>query len=193
MDLQLNMNKDNANTLVTLDMNKERLSNVRIQIEWAEHKQFGADPERGFDLDLCAAITDRFGKIQDKSQFVYFNNKNYGNFVALPVDNRTGGVEWIDIALAQSLPSVGVINLFATVFQYAKRGQHFGNMYNCRIKVIDFDTDRVVQEYVVDAVYSGDSAIHIGNFVRNGTNWEFKPGGSGQANVDIQNIVNMFV
>jgi tellurium resistance protein TerD len=95
-----------------------------------------------FDLDVACVLLNEKGRMPSDAYLVYFNGKRFRDDVIVHTgDNLTGDGDGDDerllIDLARVPREVAQIDVLMTIYDGAKRGQTFGMISDCYVRVVD--------------------------------------------------------
>lgn len=116
----------NSITLTSNDVSKE----ICLGFEWfrAERKLQG----RVHDIDVCAIILNRDGKISRDADFVFYNNRSDPAHIVYFSDNYESGLEnWddsININLTNATSETGKIIILTHLYDATRRKQDFSQL-----------------------------------------------------------------
>ena len=152
------------------------LSAVGIALGWDEGP---------FDLDASALMLDSRGKVLTDAHFVFYNNLSSpeGSVVHTGDDTTGSGddSETINVELP-SVPSVVERIVFPVTMDRAEeKGQHFGQVSNAFIRVVNRADDSEMVRYDLAEDATGETAMVFGELYRNGDEWGFRAVGQGYA------------
>jgi len=157
------------------------LTKVIIGLGWDTNKYSGG---HDFDLDASAFLTDSNGRVQNDTDFIFYNNvKSINGAVEHTGDNRTGEGEGddeqinVDFSL---LPSyVEKIGITVTIHEAEQRGQNFGQVSNAFVRVVDAQTGSEVLRYDLGEDFSIQTAVVVCELYKHGQDWKFNAIGNG--------------
>ncbi|PLR98735.1 TerD family protein [Bacillus sp. T33-2] len=137
-----------------------------------------------YDLDASAFLLGPEGKVIDERDFVFYNNPSGGNgSILYSGDNRTGiGVqddEQIQIHLAAVPMHIHRIAFTVTIHDAESKGQHFGNLTNAYIRIINNETQEVLLYFDLGKGFSVETAIVAAELYRHNGEWKFNAVASG--------------
>jgi stress response protein SCP2 len=137
-----------------------------------------ADGGPEIDCDASAILCGANGKITDKKDVVFYNNKNHpSGSVYSTGDNRTGEGEGDDEQLIVDLSKVSMqyekIVFVVTIYEASKRKQDFGQINNAFIRIVDADTNKEIMKYNLSEKYPGKTAMIFGEIYRKDGAWKF--------------------
>lgn len=176
MTVILDLNKNSG----MLDLTKAApaLKKLRGVLDWDKNTNAGQNNQQKYDLDIFAFVLNAQGKISGSSDVVFFNNKSASG-VSIPRDNQDGSGD-IDEEIFITLPDVPAskeaIGLFVFIHDAVARMQTFGLMKNSTFALYNDETKELIQKYALTSM-SDQTAVHIGNLVRQGAGWGFEPYG----------------
>ena len=153
-------------------------------------------PAANIDCD-ASVICCRNGKYQhNTSDLVYFANLEHSTGAVKHMgDNLTGEGEGDDEQILLDLnllPGVFDRLIFVVnIFSAKSRGQHFGMVQNCFIRICD-ETGAEFCRYNLSENYDGCCSMIFGELLRTPNGWEFKACGQGLPECNIHKICEMF-
>ncbi len=157
------------------------LTKVIIGLGWDTNKYSGG---HDFDLDASAFLTDANNRVQQDSDFIFYNNlKSENNAVVHTGDNRTGegdgDDEQIIIDFSAMPARVQRIGITVTIHDAHARSQNFGQVSNAFVRVLDAETDREILRFDLGEDFSVETAVVICELYKHGQDWKFSAIGSG--------------
>ena len=184
---------------VSLSKGNTGLSTVVVGLGWDEAGQkrgFFAPKPQAVDCDASAIVLSA-GKFADKTDIVYFNNKqNRTQTIKHMGDNLTGvgagDDEQIMVDLA-TLPQVNDRIVFVVnIYQALQRKQHFGLIRNAYIRIVDTKTNTELCRYNLSDDYSNMTAMIFGEIYRHGNEWKFNAIGQGTSDTSLSEVVKRY-
>jgi stress response protein SCP2 len=189
---------------VSLRKEENDLAQVTIGLGWdvAEVPQkkglFGslfAPKPQEFDLDAVAFLLDANGKVvnlgpqQDliKGDVIFFNSQKHpSGHIWLTGDNRTGAGDGDDEQIIVKLNSLSEqyqrIIFVVSIYDGAKRNQHFGLVKNAYIRAVDGKGKELCRYNISgDSSYDNMGSLTFAEVVREGGAWKFKAIGTPHA------------
>lgn len=154
------------------------LTQVVFGLEW--------DPMEGtgdFDADASIVQLDKDGKAID---FIYFRKLESTDGAILHTgDNLTGADtdeaddESIAVDLTTMNPLCERVVILAEIFQANQRGQSFGQVSKCGVRLYDLNGSNVVlAKHDLTEDHAGAVAINVGELYRHDGGWKFKAVGT---------------
>ena len=111
---------------------------------------------------------------------MFYNNQvSYDGSVKSSGDDRTGGNsdggddESLTVDLDAVDPRIKEIIFVVSIYECFDKGQHFGQVDDAYIRIVDEDTGREIARYQLDDDFDGATLIEFGKLVRKGRSWEF--------------------
>lgn len=154
-----------------------------------------------FDLDASAILCTDQGKVRSDEDFVFYNRlgdkvladgKTADTATASVMhlgDNRDGqgdgDDEQVAIDLTRVPADVAKIAFVVSIDQADTRGQNFGQVSGAYIRVLDGDTNQVIESDGKKAQYdlaedaAGETALIFGEVYRHDGGWKFRAVGQG--------------
>lgn len=166
---------------VDLTKGNAGLDAILVGLGWDTNKYDGGHE---FDLDVSVFLTNDQGKVEQDTNFVFYNNpKDAAESVIYSGDNRTGEGEGddesVNIVLSRVPANVAKIAFTVTIHEAEARGQNFGQVSNSYIRIVDKTKNDELLRYDLGEDYSIETAIVVGELYRHGTEWKFSAIGSG--------------
>ena len=157
----------------------------------------GWDPveDRGPDIDIDASIIciDDKGR---KENIVYYGALTHpSGAIRHCGDNLTGegdgDDEQIQITLDKIPSKIEKLSIIMNIYECKHRHQHFGQVSNCFIHVVDLATNRELVRYDINDNYNKLTGIFVADIYRYKGEWKFKAIGEGVKVKDIKEMVQM--
>lgn len=166
---------------VDLTKGNAGLDAILVGLGWDTNKYDGGHE---FDLDVSVFLTNDQGKVEQDTNFVFYNNpKDAAESVIYSGDNRTGEGEGddesVNIVLSRVPANVAKIAFTVTIHEAESRAQNFGQVSNSYIRIVDKTKNDELLRYDLGEDYSIETAIVVGELYRHGTEWKFSAIGSG--------------
>lgn len=149
-----------------------------------------------FDLD-ASLILCRNGKFVDRNDLVYYGNLNHNSgAVNHNGDNLTGDGdgddEQITTKFAMLPDDVDKIVVFVNIFDAVSRHQHFGQVQNAFVRIVDDASGAEMCRYDLTGDYDGCTAMIFGEFNKVNGEWLFTAVGEGTHDGNIDSIVRRY-
>ena len=194
---------------VSLSKDNAGLSKIIVGLGWDEVQQsssgggflsalFGGGSKRQpIDCD-ASALMFKNGKLEDKSDIVYFGNLHHkSGTVNHQGDNLTGAGDGDDEQIVIDLDRVpseyDKIVIVVTIYQAQQRKQHFGLIENAFIRLVDGKNDQEILKYTLTEDYSGMTAMIFGEIYRHNGEWKFGAIGQGTKDTSIGDLCRRYV
>lgn len=189
---------------IVLDKSKYDLSNVMMGLGWdvAESKGFWGNLLGGsadFDLDAYAILLSDEGKIVNyKDDVIYYGHlKSSDGTIYHSGDNLTGEGEGDDECIFVRLNSVADrysrIILGVSIYQAKTRQQHFGQVQNAFVRVVDArGQEMALYNLSADPSYDQKISMLMGELYRDNGKWKFTALGT-PFNQDLNGVVRNFM
>ena len=137
-----------------------------------------------FDLDACLFMLGANGKIRINKDFIFFNNRRSNcRSVEHTGDNVTGEGEGDDEVIKVALDKVPLdvqkLVVYVAIYEAESRNQHFGQIDNAFIRVVNQTDLREVARYDLNEKVSEDTGMLFGEIYRQNDEWKFKALGQG--------------
>nr|WP_288711483.1 TerD family protein [uncultured Intestinibacter sp.] len=166
---------------VSLTKGNPGLKHIVVGLGWDTNKYDGGFD---FDLDSAAFLLDENGKVNDDTDFVFYNNlKHSSGAVEHLGDNLTGegdgDDEQVKVDLSLVPQNISKIAFTVTIHEALERRQNFGQVSNSYVRVIDEDTNQELLNYELGEDFSIETAIVVCEIYRHNGEWKFNALGSG--------------
>lgn len=169
---------------VNLTKGDPLLTTVTIALGWDPRTTDGT----AYDLDASVIALGENGKALSERFFVYFGNqRTLGGSIVHSGDNLTGAGDGDDeqITIRLNEPELAAATRIVTVvniYMADERGQNFGNVRNCFVRVLNTDTGAELVRYDLQEDFSTQTAVVFGELYRYDGNWKFRAVGEGYVN-----------
>ena len=140
---------------------------------------FGSSKKvQNIDCDAIAFLLNSEGKIEQKTDVVFFNNLRHSSgCVNHQGDNLTGAGEGDDeqifIDLAKLPAKYESIIILVSIYKATERKQHFGMIKNAFIRIFDAETNKELCIYNLSANYDDMTALVFGELYKKDGEWRF--------------------
>ncbi len=168
----------------TLSLAKEdpSLTTVRLGLGW-EMATATAAP---YDLDASVFLLNSKDRVSQDRHFIFYNNRqDPAEAVLLSEDNRTGQGEGDDETVLVALPKlpaeVQKILFIVTIHEAESRQQHFGQVRNAYIRLLNHDTNVEIARFDLSQDASVETGMVFGELYLHGDAWKFRAVGQSQA------------
>lgn len=178
---------------IDLSKNNAGLKRIAVGLGWdAKSSLFGAD----IDVDASVFIVDANNKLV-RDGIVYFGDRDYNRgTVTHSGDNLTGhgsgDDETIVIDLTKVPAEVAKFVFAVNIYQCRSRGQDFGKVKNCFIRVYDADTKVELCRYNLSDDYKGMTGLYPGEVYKHNGEWKFNALGEGTTEAGIEEMRRRF-
>ena len=167
---------------VDLTKGNAGLSKILVGLGWETNKYDGGDD---FDLDASAFLLLSNDRVSADSDFVFYNALNHpsGSVYSMG-DNRTGGTgddddEQIKVNLSMIPANYAKVAFTVTIAEAEERKQNFGQVSNAYIRIVDESNGKELMRYDLAEDFSVETAVHVAELYREGTDWKFHAIGKG--------------
>lgn len=166
---------------VDLTKSNPGLTNVVVGLGWDTNKYDGS---QSFDLDASIFLLNQEGKVNEQTDFIFYNNPIGGaGSVEHSGDNLTGAGEGDDETVKVSLntipANVAKIAFTVTIHDAQTRNQNFGMVSNAFIRVVDAASNNELIRFDLGEDFSIETAVVVGELYRHGSEWKFNAVGAG--------------
>lgn len=187
-----------------INLTKEigKLTNVIVALGWDE-----ATSGRSIDCDsFVIALRDaklglfnksKSAKLKSESDVVYFGNKIHNSkCIVHHGDNLTGrgdgDDEIISVKLEDMPGDIKELVFGINIYDCCFRGQHFGMIKNCYVRIIDDNSRREICRYNLTDDYNDYTALEVGKLIKEDGEWHFKAVGKGTKDMSIDDFLKRF-
>lgn len=171
--MAINLSKGGVVSL-TKESGPAPLDRILIGLGWDP-----AQTEAAFDLDASVFLTDTWGRCASDGDFVFYGSKvHYSGSVTHCGDSRTGEGEGDDeeiLAVLSQVPAqVHRLRIVVSIHEAAGRGQHFGQVHNAFIRIVNQSDDRELARFSLSDGAAGQDCLVFGELFREGPEWHFR-------------------
>lgn len=136
-----------------------------------------AESAGSVDLDLMAFALNSEGKCASDDGAIYFNQlKNAAGTIQHTGDNRTGDGDGDDEQIKIDLAGLDASIAKVALVLHSFSGQDLSVVQNAFARVVNQDGNTELTRFALTGGTSGKT-LYMGEFVRNGAEWEFKATG----------------
>ncbi len=176
------------------------LRKVMVGLGWDEVQQkrsFFAPRPQDIDCDASAILCVN-GHIIDPADMIFYNNLTHRSGAVRHMgDNLTGAGEGDDEQIMVDLTALpgqyDKIIFVVTIYQARERGQHFGMIRNCFIRICDAETGQELCKYNLSENYNGMTAMIFGELYRYNGAWKFNAIGQPTTDNSVIEMRNRFI
>ncbi len=154
----------------------QNIKQVRVELEWTA--PVSDIPADNYDLDACAFLLDRSGKLPRDEFFVFYNNlRSPADAVVLKADDIDGGDGEVMLINLEKVPEeVERILFLVTIYNAEERMQSFDNVADASISIYDRTDGKLILRSPLGNVAPGSTAVEFGEIIRNVPgDWAFHP------------------
>jgi stress response protein SCP2 len=166
------------------------LKQVTIGLGWDISRGSGT-----FDLDAVAVLLDRHGKIADRSDIVYYGEKqHHTGKVWSTGDNLTGAGEGDDEQIIVKLDELDSryerLAFFVSIYQGHSKNQHFGKVENAFIRAVDGNGNEIARYNISGSKELNDmcSFVFCEVYRKDGT-WKMKAVGDALSTDSLMSVI----
>ncbi len=157
------------------------LTKVIIGLGWDTNKYSGGAE---FDLDASAFLANAQGKVENDSEFIFYNQlKSPSGAVEHTGDNRTGegegDDEQINVDFSLMPGHIDKIGIAVTIHDAEARSQNFGQVSNAFVRVVNASDNQEILRYDLGEDFSVETAVIVCELYRHAGDWKFNAIGSG--------------
>lgn len=188
------------------------LSRIMVGLGWDEAPRgggglfgglFGGRSSSNADIDCDASVIlcgsdGRIISTQVNECLVYFGNLRHSSgAIVHQGDNLTGAGDGDDEQIMVDLygiPSyIDKLVFIVNIYDASSRGQHFGMIQNCFIRLVDMSTNRELCRFNLSENYNGMTGMIVGEIYRKNGEWKFSAIGQPVANASrVTDIVEAY-
>lgn len=147
-----------------------------------------------YDLDVSAFILQPSAtgpKLISDEHFVFYNNETAGDgSVWKTPDQRGGGSEEMFVDIQKLSKDANEVSIVVTIHEANKLNQHFGEIPEAGIKIINADTNEEIAFYDLDSSFKNATAVQIGSFFKQDSEFSFQAIGTGFEGVELGDFLN---
>lgn len=174
---------------ISLSKEEPNISKITVGLGWdcIEEKKngflaelFSSKPKSkfNFDCDASALLLDSDGFLNYEKDLIYFGNlSNSKHGIYHTGDNLTGEGEGDDEQIKVNLnlvgPQVDKIIFFVNIYDAIKRNQHFGQIKNAFIRIVNDLTNKEVLRFNLSENYNNFTCLVVGELYRYNNEWKF--------------------
>ncbi len=166
---------------VDLTKGNAGLRRVMVGLGWDAAPQnagFWGGSTENIDCDAIVFLLGSDGKIENRSDVVFFNNLRHSSGCVLHQgDNLTGEGEGDDEQIMVDLADLPLkyerIVIVVSIYKATDRNQHFGMIQNAFIRLVDADKNKELCIYNLSEKYSGMTSMVFGELYRYKGEWKF--------------------
>jgi tellurium resistance protein TerD len=183
---------------INLDKKTNDLASITIGLGWKVKKKgffSKLTSNNDFDLDAIAFLMDEHGKVRNLGDarlqggdVIFFNNLRHpSGHVYHTGDNRVGGAgseddEQIVVKLDGLGPEYHRILFLVSIYEGAKKGQHFGDIERAFIRAADARGTEIARYNLTDDDSRKDiRTLVFGEVYRKDGGWKFRALGDGHS------------
>lgn len=176
------------------------LRRVMVGLGWDEVRQkrgFFAPKPQDIDCDASAILCIN-GHLKNAADLVFYNNLSHRSGAVRHMgDNLTGAGEGDDEQIMVDLTALpseyDKIVFTVTIYQARERGQHFGLIQNCFIRICDAETGQEICKYNLSENYNNMTAMVFGELYRYNGSWKFNAIGQPTTDNSISDMAKRFL
>ena len=176
------------------------LRRVMVGLGWDEVQQkrsFFAPRPQDIDCDASAILCVN-GRLTAVGDLVFYNNLQHPTGAVRHMgDNLTGAGEGDDEQIMVDLTALpsqyDKIVFVVTIYQARERGQHFGMIRNCFIRICDAETGQELCKYNLSENYNNMTAMIFGELYRYNGTWKFNAIGQPTTDNSVIEMRNRFI
>lgn len=169
---------------VNLTKESDALSKVQVGLGWDMRTTTGP----AYDLDASAIACGTDGKVISDDWFICYakgHDLSPDGTIQYGGDNLTGegegDDETITIDLSAIAKEVERIVFIVSIYEADERKQHFGDVANSYIRVVDLPTGKELTNFNLREDYEKLTALVVAEVYRKDAEWKFRAIGDGYA------------
>lgn len=158
---------------------------------------FGGGSTPNIDCDASVLMLGQNDKLENNNDVVYFGNlKSKCGSIQHSGDNLTGDGDGDDeqilVDLSKIPANIQKLVFVVTIYDSAKRRQHFGMIQNAFIRILNHASQQELIHYNLSDDYSGKTSLIAGEIYRNGNEWKFAAVGNGTNATSLGEVVRSY-
>lgn len=176
---------------INLTKSVPSLTEIKVVLWWTAPKS----PVK-YDLDVTAfglASTPSGPKLLGEGDefLLFYNNEKLvdGSMWKTP-DQRGGGSEELFISIPKLNSKLDEVSIVVTIHEANKLHQHFGEVPEAGIKILNAATNEEICFFDLDADFSGKSAVQIGSFFKQNGEFVFQAIGTGFEGLELMDFIS---
>ncbi|WP_305766929.1 TerD family protein [Candidatus Epulonipiscium viviparus] len=183
-----------------ISLTKERpgLSQVIIGLGWDAKNQKASlfSKTKPFDCDASIlALSNK--KLTNNSDVIYYGNLSHPSGAITHLgDNLTGDGdgddEQIIVDFSKMPPSLDSLIVVVNIYQSTERKQHFGNVKNAFIRIVDPKNNIELCRYNLTDDYSNLTALIFGELYKKDSEWRFNAIGQGTTDPTLNSLIKKY-
>ncbi|WP_010166215.1 TerD family protein [Candidatus Epulonipiscium viviparus] len=183
-----------------ISLTKERpgLSQVIIGLGWDAKNQKASlfSKTKPFDCDASVlALSNK--KLTNNSDVIYYGNLSHPSGAITHLgDNLTGDGdgddEQIIVDFSKMPPSLDSLIVVVNIYQSTERKQHFGNVKNAFIRIVDPKNNIELCRYNLTDDYSNLTALIFGELYKKDSEWRFNAIGQGTTDPTLNSLIKKY-
>lgn len=160
---------------IDLRKHEPALKRARIELSWKPN-----ETDTGFDFDLDGSVfileerqvngSTKNQLVSDRHMVFYGNQSDPEGAVITKKDNRNGRGEGPDeiiiIEFDKFPPNVVEASLIITIHDAIARGQNFGQVPTCGLKIFNDETGTLIASLDLEEDFSLETAVQVSSFYR---------------------------
>lgn len=155
---------------VDLTKTNPGLKNLLVELGWRA--------ANGFDIDAATFLLGTNGKVNEETDFIFYNNPLHDSAAVEHLDASSDDNERFRIALEKIPTAVTKIAFTLTIHDAATRKQNFGQVVDAFIRLCD-ENGKEILRYELGKNFSTETAIVVAEIYRHKSEWKFNAIGAG--------------
>ena len=156
---------------VDLTKSNPALKNLLVGLGWRK-----AD---NFDIDAAAFLLGANGKVNEETDFIFYNNPLHDSEAVEHLDDSGDDNEQFRLDLEKIPSGITKIAFTLTIHDADTRRQNFGQVVDAFIRVADKAGGKELLRYELGKNFSTETAIVVAELYRNKGEWKFNAIGAG--------------
>ena len=156
---------------VDLTKSNPALKNLLVGLGWRNVD--------GFDIDAAAFLLGANGKVNEETDFIFYNNPLHDSEAVEHLDDSGDDNEQFRLDLEKIPSGITKIAFTLTIHDADTRRQNFGQVVDAFIRVADKAGGKELLRYELGKNFSTETAIVVAELYRNKGEWKFNAIGAG--------------
>lgn len=167
---------------VNINVNSNNAVNkIIIGLGWHPNQNSSSHP---FDLDASAFLLNSQGKVDNDSNFIFYNNPVGAQGAVLHSGNNVSGsfindAEQMVVDLSKMPANILKIAVAITIHEANERRQNFGMINNAYIRIANYETNEEILSFDLSNQFAQETAIVAAEIYNHNGQWKFNATGSG--------------
>lgn len=180
---------------ISLEKLEPQLNRIFLGLGWDVNE---AESNHDFDLDASVlALSKQKKLLVPNKDFVNYENLTHpSKAIRHQGDNLTGAGEGddeiIDVVLQGVPENIHYLRFLVNIYKALERSQHFGQVKNAFIRLVNQDTKEELARYSLSDNYSGRTVVTFADIYREGNEWKILAIGEGSNEKGLREIRKLY-